>query len=333
MTNNKICVLGDLHFRTDLWWNEVASRFLSWFEKYDFGPRDSISLIQLGDVTDKDSNPGDVIDLVDQFASICEKKFHETLILIGNHDKKIYKGKTQYSFKFLKNRQSIRISEKPGIEIVGGKKILLLPFIREDGIQIDEYYSTGLDPKFYDIEYDLMVGHISGKEKGMKFGGVELERFKTKRRALGHIHDRYDDSQYRYDYTGSIAPFKVDENNAELQRCIKVFDNEMNLSEITIPSFIEYCDIRFPDPIQKIDDQILRVYTVLDCKNLQKARGFYTNHYIRAIEKTQKNDEIIGTDTQIKTFRNKTEAYREWIKENKITPNRRVHQYILDSLR
>ena len=325
----KICVLGDLHFRTDLWWGGVAESFLSWFEKAEVGG----ILIQAGDVTDKDVNPGDTVDLVYRFAQICASKFEHTYILVGNHDRKLYKGRDQYSFKFLKRMDGITVIEEPKIYDLHGVKTAMIPFVRTRGMTVDEYYESNLPKEFYSEEFDILVGHLAVKEKGTYYGGIDISKMKSKNYALGHIHSRPQASKFAKLYTGSIAPCKVDEDlTGDQPRCIKIFEDAVLTEEVSIPRFMTYDSVTFPKEIPKTSDGLIHVYTVKGCKNLALARGFYKESHIRGVEKSKKSDVEVSVGERGKAFGSTREAFSSMLKETGMKISRPVHKYVSDLL-
>jgi DNA repair exonuclease SbcCD nuclease subunit len=322
----KICVLGDIHFRSDGHWSEIAEKFLGWFEGVNLDG----TLIQLGDVTDKDMNPGNTVEYVYRFAELCQKKFLKTYVLVGNHDRKLYKGREQYSVKFLNRIEGLEVVDRPRVETIEGLKTLMLPFIRPRGLSCEEYYETKLDPEFYE-EVDLLVGHVAAKEKGAMYGGVDLAKFKPKQIALGHIHSRPLHISYREAYTGSIAPFKINEDlPGDLPRVVKVFENSQT-SEIEIPKFVSYDEVTYPEKISPPTDDLIHIYTVKECKNLFKAKAFYEGHHIRAVEKKAKIVEV-EVGERGKVFETKREAFSSMIKDSKMRVSRPVYKYVLDLL-
>jgi len=328
-----INVLGDLHFRSDLWWSDVAEKFLSWFEKAPL----TGSLIQLGDITDKDVNPGDTLDLVYRFSEICVGKFDRTYLLVGNHDRKLYKGREQYSFKFLDRMPNVTVIDQPKIYEMDGCKVGMIPFVRPRGMTIDEYYETSLHPSFYSTEFDLLVGHLGIREKGAHYGGIDVSKFKFHHMALGHIHSRSQYSAHGDKYVGSVAPFKVNEEvPGDLPRIVRVYslDSGSVVEEgpIEIPRFMTYDYVRFPDEIPPNKSSLIRVFTVGDCKNIFKARAHYPDHHVRAVEKRKKVETEITVGEKGKVFLTKKEALSSMIRETGLKISRPVHKYVIDLL-
>jgi DNA repair exonuclease SbcCD nuclease subunit len=326
-------VLGDLHLRSDMWWGELAEKFLDWFEDEPMGG----VLIQVGDITDKDMNPGETIDYVYRFAEICQRKFERTYLVVGNHDRKLYKGKEQYSFKFLRNLNNITIVSDPSVVKIGEVETLFLPYIRTKGVNIDQFYETGLEPQFYSDHYDLLVGHVGGREEGVMYGGVDLSRFHYDAASLGHIHSRQARSKYRDVYVGSMAPFKINEElPTDLPRVIRQYHKKagsqiQTIGEIEIPRFISFDTVEFPQKIVEPEDGRIHLYTALNCKNLYKARVFYEGHHVRGVEKREKADEVeVVVGEKGRVFTSKREAFSSMIKETGMKISRPTHKYVID---
>jgi len=332
-------VLGDLHFGCSHDWDrEAINKFIDWFESFDFGKFEENELIQLGDIVDKSSNLGDTIEYVTRFFKIACKKFKKIYVLGGNHCHKLYKEKSQYASAFLKH-----IGEYNQIETVFKESLILtpnnfhvimLPYKRVNGKLLDEFYSDELSSKFYDTQADLLCGHVGIKEPKSFFGGISLNRFKTKRYAFGHIHSR--NGLYKKYYTGSIMPFKINEEQSELPRCIKVFQRNNNVIkelEIQLPNIITYDKVNLNDEPQykKNSDILVHIYSVVNCKNINQAKNLYPDYYIHGIEKKY---EQLTTTTSIKDiFMTPIEALYQMIKEKKIIIKRKTMGLIEELLK
>jgi DNA repair exonuclease SbcCD nuclease subunit len=327
---NKFITIGDLHFSSRLWWPEVGEKFLKWFEEYDFGAKNNIEALFLGDITDKDVNPGDVIDIVCRLANICQQKFSKTYFLTGNHDMKLFTGKLQYSIKFLRNFPFIHVIDKEEIIMTpNGFKFIALPYQRIEKTTLEEYYSEHLDESFYNTKADVIVGHVAAKEPNSFFNGVDFSKFATKELSLGHIHSRFERSIYKKSYNGSIAPFKISEDESgDLPRVIKEYSVGKEMREIEIPRFLKYETIKYPDKIQITNDNITRIYTVSDCKNKNIAESYYDGFFIKGVEKQKDESTMATAGEKAKIFASKMDAFKEMIKENNMNVSRKVYSYI-----
>ena len=325
----RLNVIGDFHFGCAHDWDkEAINKFIDWFESYDFGPAEENELVQLGDIVDKSSNLGDTIEYVTRFFKIACKKFGKIYVLGGNHCHKLYKEKSQYASSYLKylgeTSQIETIFKEAIIDTPNGFKFIALPHRRVNGKILDDYYSNELNQKFYETQADLLCGHVGVKEKGSFFGGISLSKFKTKKCAFGHIHSR--NGQYKEIYTGSIMPFKINEEQTELPRVIKVFtkNGKLTETEVNIPKIITYDSVMFGDDttFKKNSDKLVHIYSVKNCKNINQARNFYHDSYIHGIEK---KTEIMSTSISAKDiFMTPLEALGQMIKEKKIIIKRKT---------
>jgi DNA repair exonuclease SbcCD nuclease subunit len=329
-------VLGDLHFGLQNEWSyEAFNKFITWFENYNFGDYNSSELLQLGDVVEKASNLGDTLELVSIFFDIACKKFKKIYVLGGNHCHRLFKDKSQYATQFLKligeHHSKGAVSQ---IETIYNEKIffttnqfhiIALPYKRVSGKILDDYYTNNLPKEFYTTKADLLCGHVAIKEPKTFYGGIDITKFATKNYAFGHIHTR--NGFYKKLYTGSILPFKIDEEYTELERCIKVFtkDNQTIESEILIPRFITYEKVQFEQqPVfKKESDNQVHIYTVTNCKNVQQAKSFYPDYYIRGVEKISLNVTIHANEKE-KIFLTPLEALDSMLKEIKMPIKRKT---------
>jgi hypothetical protein len=338
MISKQLFVLGDLHFNLARDWDsEAFNKFIKWFEEYDFGNYELSELLQLGDVVEKASNLGDTLELVTIFFDIACKKFSKIYILGGNHCHRLSRDKSQYATQYLRligaQHSKGRVSQ---IETIYDEKIfytknlfhiIALPYKRVNGKILDDYYSNNLPSQFYKTKADLLCGHVAIKEQKTFYGGINISKFATTNYAFGHIHSR--NGIYKKLYTGSVMPFKIDEENSELERCIKVFTKDEHdkiiESEIIIPKFIKYDKIQFeqtPEFKKNSDDQV-HIYTVTNCKNVQQAKSFYSDYYIRGVEKTPVSL-TINANSQEKIFLTPLEALASMLKEIKVPIKRKT---------
>jgi DNA repair exonuclease SbcCD nuclease subunit len=337
MDNKHLFVCGDLHFETNHDWSQEAfHKFISWFENYNFGDYNQSELLQLGDVVEKATNTGATLELVSLFFDIACKKFSKIYVLGGNHCHRLTKEKSQYATQFLKfigtHHSKGDVSQ---IEVIYDEKIfftsnhfqiIALPYKRINGKILDDYYTKELPPEFYSTKADLICGHVAIKEPKTFYGGIDITKFATTNYAFGHIHTR--NGLYKKYYTGSVLPFKIDEENTELERCIKVFTKsnaQITEQEIQIPRFITYEKVKFEDQptFKKESDNQVHIYTVTNCKNIQQAKNFYPDYYIRGVEKINTNITVHAGEKE-KIFLTPLEALDSMLKETKMTIKRKT---------
>lgn len=321
-------VIGDLHLSAMNEWSvEVGERVISWLQTFaaDVAKKDdNPSILWLGDITEKDVNPGDVIDQEYRIFSICSKYFKTTYVLMGNHDLKLYKQKAQHSLKFLRNIPNVKVIDKPEVFTVCGTKVRALPHLRVEGESLNDYYSK----MRFDEDVDLTVGHWNKIDPKMPFaGGVRTDSLRTKMLCLGHIHTRTDS-----DYTGSVFPNKVNEAG---ERVYKVFDKGKLVEEVKIPTFLEYLTLTYPEKPAEHNDSIVRVYTIRGVSNLFAAKSYYIGLYIRKVEKKE-IDTKKTTDyksSSIFTYESNLQAFNDWLKETHYPIERRAAAIISAALR
>lgn len=332
----RIVCLGDLHFRSDQWYGEVFEKWMTWFERVDFGPRDETTLIQLGDPTHKDVVPGDVTWLLKRFVDVCHERFRHTYVLVGNHELKSYKGKLQYSTKWLECEPGFTVVKDEGVLEIGDVKVLALPFKRVRDKTIEAYYDECVLPEYYSTEYDFLVGHLSAKERGLKFPGVDFTRYSTKELCLGHIHTRMKKSEYVNSYVGAVIPLSVYEAEQEQEpRCYRVYekkDGVLTKKDSPIPQIIQYDEVEYPNPIVRKRDEFVHVYRVFDCRSLSKAKAHYSKNHVFAVEKRKKDEVEVSSGIEVKKFASKLEAMTEMIKETKKSIGRRTYGYLKEIL-
>jgi UDP-2,3-diacylglucosamine pyrophosphatase LpxH len=326
-----IYFLGDLHFNNDHEWSQLSIEFFTnWFNKSVFtNPKEDI-LIQLGDVFDKATNYGSTVHLVTQFFEFASNKFKSIYILGGNHDLGLKNKRFQYATEFLsKAFGNICCVYEEDILNISNINITMLPFKRVKNQTLDSYYSD-LDNKYKNST--ITCGHVAIKEEGSFFGGIDISTYNTQF-VMGHIHTR--NGKYKDCYTGSVLPNKINENDSELQRCIKIFNTKTSkFSELSIPQFISYKSVNFGDTIptvKEIPGSNLTLYTVKNCKHLQEAKNYYQQHYIYNIEKPIKNDAITSV-SKTNLLLSPAQALEMMIKEQKIVMKRKTNQLVKELL-
>ena len=323
-----IC-FGDIHFSSINIWNfEAGEHFIKWFESQDFGNPDDIEFGFVGDIAERDTNPGNVVDQMDRFFNIVSKKAKHTYIIVGNHDKKLYHDIEQHSLVFLQKHKNITVYEKETVETTeNGFKILFLPHQRIQGTSLHEYYDS-LGEEWTKPHYDAILGHWNIKEeKGLAWTqqGVDLSRFNATCMCIGHVHNRTRD-----EYIGSIWPNNVDEYNPNRSRGYKVLNEDRTVEFVTMPDFLKYQTIELGDPAPAKDENCAVVYTVKNCVSELEAEEKYPGLNIRGIERESlfsNTDKVDVTTDGISTafLTDPAEALDEMIKEMNLTVNRTVY--------
>lgn len=318
-----IYIFGDLHLSAINPWNyDVGENFIKWFSNFTSSLKDDDPhIIWLGDITEKDVNPGDVIDQEYRVFDICSKVFKSTTVIMGNHDIKLYRQKAQHSLKFLRNFNNVDVVDSPKTVNICNTKIRILPHIRVQGQSLSDYYSN----MKFDDEVDLTVGHWNIYDPNNSLlGGVKIDNMKSKNFCLGHIHTRISE-----EYTGSIFPNKVSE---EGERVYKVFNNGKLIKEEKLPTFLKYEVIKYPDNVPQYNDTIVRVYTVLGLTNLTAAKSYYKNLYIRGVEPKKYDNKTLISD-EIFLYKDNLQAYNDWLRETKYPISRKAAVIISNMLR
>lgn len=314
-----LACFGDVHLSALNPWNiEVGEKFIQWFEYWAQTQKEITDLIWLGDITERDVNPGDVIDQEYRLFAICSKYFKSTYVVMGNHDLKLYRQKAQHSLKFLNNFENVYVIEAPEVYTICGTKVRFLPYMRIEGQSLNTYYSE----MTFDEDVDLTVGHWNKVDKNnfiYRFG-VDTSNMRTKMLCLGHIHKRIDP-----DYTGSIFPNKSDEGG---ERVYKVFNNGELVKEVQLPEFIRYEKIKYPNEIKKCDIDVVRVFTVTGIRNKTAAENFYQGYHIQGVVAQEAKSENTIESSGIFLYVNNKQAFQEWLKETKYPLSRRAYGVI-----
>ena len=312
------------------WNHDVGESFIKWFNFWcqetaikDSSPR---NILWLGDVTEKDVNPGDVVDQEYRIFKLCSEYFENTFIVMGNHDLKLYKQKAQHSLKFLRNLPGVTIIEQPTELNLNNTSIRALPHVRVDGMSLTDYYST----MRFDTDVDLTVGHwCKLNPKTPQMGGVDISNMRSRMFCLGHIHTRIEDC-----YTGSIFANKSSEVGP---RVYKIFDNGNEVVSVPLPNFLDYQIIHYPEEPQSstIDPWTTVVYDVDGVTSVQQARIQYPQYYIRGVVKKKVDIGAVHSakSSDVFLYKNNIQAYNDWLKESKYPVSRRASIMISDLLK
>lgn len=331
--------MSDVQFQALNGWNyEIGNKFLDWFETLEVKPNSYF--IQLGDMTEKDTNPGDVVRQLERFFSICAKKFVKSYILVGNHDMKLYHGKVQISFAFAEEKDKIEVVRDLSNIEIDGMNILAMPHVRVRGKTLHEFYNKKTPEEYLSLikngktKFDLAVGHWQkqGAEGSPEWirDGVSTDNLPVNKFMLGHIHNRPDT-----DYLGSVWPLKVSEEFSEFGRVIGLVTktDKIEYSEIEIPRFCKYDTITYPEPFVKPLDTLVHVYTVEGCKNIGIAQEFYKDVYIRSTGNNKKEEEETISSEEDFLFTDYLDAFNKYCAEKKPKLNRNVLKIITNHLK
>lgn len=311
-----ICILGDLHFRSDRdFFIRTCEEFLKWFKDWSFNNSNN-ELVLAGDLVESATSPGGLtISFLEQFSQ--NSKFKKIHICVGNHDEKKVNGIPQLAYEFFEHKSNIYIYKTPTETIIDNKKALILPYFsgtNDDGLTLGEYYSSIYKNKAFKNDYDLIVGHFSGEDASFP-GSSECVKNLDKlsgKVCLGHIHTRNINPQR---YIGSIFAGKKSEN--DYTRAAWILEND-NWFEDPLPLFNEFLTITYPEDLPKSKASI-PIYTILNCGSEVIAKRKYGNIFIR---RTTSDTEDLGIkktldlDRQFTSIRdfNIKELFKEFVK-------------------
>ena len=293
---SKILCFGDVHFSSINTWNFLAGEnYIDWFTNQDFGNKDDIEMLFVGDSAERDVNPGNVVDQMWRLFAQASKKSKAVYVVCGNHDKKLYHDIEQHSLKFLTNLDNVHVYENE-TEVVteNGYKMLVLPWQAKasDGITLHDYYNK-ISENYKDKTYDIVTGHWNIKEtSGPAWAqdGVDLTNFHAKCYAIGHIHLRIRD-----EYIGSIFPNSIAEQNDSYPRGYKVYENGVETFE-PLPRFLKYVTIKLGEELPPQEPNCSYAYIVTECNTEVEAREKYPEINIKGIERVPTR---ISTGTQV----------------------------------
>jgi hypothetical protein len=332
---------GDVHFAGLFKYQiELSNKFLNWFEQYDFGKQSDIVSVWLGDLCDKSVNAGDVDEQKERWAKICSNKFSMTYVLQGNHDFKDTNGRLQSDLQWLNQKDCFKVIDKPEILQISFAKIICLPFIRVENNTLEKYYAECLPEEFYNTKADYIIGHVAKQTNELiahHMSGMLFDKFVTKDLVLGHIHIPINSC-----YTGSLWPLnhaEVIDKTIPYNRTIKIYNDNTTWDEIKVPDFVQFNSVKYPEAIQKINDDLIHIFTVQNCKNLQVAKNYYNvdekTIVIKNVEKTIEKNDVLKSNTEqntLFTYETPIDALNDFIKETKISVSRPLYAVLKDAL-
>lgn len=333
---NDIYFFGDVHFSPMNPWNKAAGdNFIDWFKNRFKNESKQNYIVFCGDIFEKDTNPGLVIDQAQNLFMFCNSIFKKTLILTGNHDTKLFKGIPQNALTFLNRFENVEVIETVKEFQIENRKLLALPHLRTSGVSIEEYYNSFDYSPYKDI--DMTIGHWTMKVDNNKLmqDGVDLSKIPSKHFILGHIHNRITP-----EYCGSCWPNKsneMDDPSTKTPRCFKVWHLDSNtIDEEALPIFLSYENIEYPNKIEEKDVSYTRVFTVYNVKNRLTANDYYSGHFIRGTfsqKDTSTKDSILkSADSDIFLFKNNKDAFASMIREQNLQVPRQVIKIVTDLL-
>lgn len=310
-----VYILGDIHFSSKKdYLIETCERFLDWFKNWS-NNNEKNTLILAGDLVETHVNGGIVIDFLERFSNYCN--FKEIHIVVGNHCKKKIEGDYQLAYEFYKRKPKFHIYEKATEVNIEGLNCLLLPYYwgtNEYDLTMVEYYSNIYKNKAFSNKYDLVVGHFSGEDVSFS-GSVDcvknLDKIKTKKLCLGHIHTRSTNPDR---YIGSIFASRKNENDNT--RAAWYYDGK-SWKEEKLPVFNEFLTVTYPEELPK-SEALVPIYTVLSCGNEKIAKQKYGNIFIRKV--TSENIDISirkrGNSTEFESLKTMdvNELFQDFIK-------------------
>lgn len=336
---SKVICFGDVHFSSINTWNyKAGEHFIKWFEQENFGNKDEIEMIFVGDIAERDVNPGNVVDQMWRLFESASHKAKSVYVVCGNHDKKLYHDIEQHSLKFLTNLPNVHVFEKE-TELVteNGYKVLVLPWQAKssEGITLHDYYNK-LSENYKDKTYDIITGHWNIRETtgpAWAQDGVDLTNLHAKCYAIGHIHLRIRD-----EYIGSIFPNSIAEQNDSYPRGYKIYENGEESFKL-MPRFLKYVTLKLGDELPNEDTNCSYAYIITNCNTEVEAKEKYPDVCIKGIERVPTR---ITTNTQVCTdgdavdlsqFSNTyisdlPKAFAEMIKESGITVSRSTYSLV-----
>lgn len=336
---SKVICFGDVHFSSINTWNyKAGEHFIKWFEQENFGNKDEIEMIFVGDIAERDVNPGNVVDQMWRLFKSASHKAKSVYVVCGNHDKKLYHDIEQHSLKFLTNLPNVHVFEKE-TELVteNGYKVLVLPWQAKssEGITLHDYYNK-LSENYKDKTYDIITGHWNIRETtgpAWAQDGVDLTNLHAKCYAIGHIHLRIRD-----EYIGSIFPNSIAEQNDSYPRGYKIYENGQESFKL-MPRFLKYVTLKLGDELPNEDTNCSYAYIITNCNTEVEAKEKYPDVCIKGIERVPTR---ITTNTQVCTdgdavdlsqFSNTyisdlPKAFAEMIKESGITVSRSTYSLV-----
>jgi DNA repair exonuclease SbcCD nuclease subunit len=338
-----IYFFGDVHFSSmNAWSHDIGDCFINWFKAKFINENKTNYIIFLGDITEKDSNPGDVVDQMYKLFEFCNNHFKQTYILMGNHDLKLFRGHTlQTSLKFLNNFKDVEVIDSVKGISIENKNILCIPHVSSGEVTVENYYNK------YDwseiaksgIKYNLAIGHwIIKDENNIRYRyGVDTTRIPLDLSnspieggvLCGHIHNR----PYKY-YIGSIWPAKVDETKCNFPRCFIKWSDTWE--EELLPDFVKFDVINYGDEISFQNDCV-HLYIIQNAPSEGDARRKYAGFYIKSVQMQRKNKDVQAASTSTEDFlgldMDDWDLFLEMVKEKNLVVSRKAFKIMEELLK
>ena len=323
------------------WSHDIGNYFLNWFKvRFNTETKDNY-IIFLGDIAEKDSNPGDVIDQMYKLFEFCNNHFKHTYVLMGNHDLKLFRGHTlQTSLKFLDNFTDVSVIYDISDLSLEGKNILCLPHLSTGELNPHNYYNNydWEHSAFINKKYQLAIGHwIIKDEKDIRYrNGVDitrlpldLEHSPIERGVLcGHIHNR----PIR-NYIGSVWPANKEELKCAYSRCFIKWSDTWE--EEALPDFVKYETIDYGTELTHQTDCV-HLYTIADAPSEGDAKRKYNTFFIKGVQTEKKNKataagtESTGLDTDLGM--SDVDLLKAMIKERNLVVSRKALKMTIELL-
>jgi len=261
-----LIVCSDLHLTSKEPFYKSKKLFINWFVEQDYN-NDNNTLLFLGDIFDK--CPPDPITnelVIDFFDKL---HFKEIIVLSGNHD---YSGIIkQNALIILEKYKNVEIIYTAQNKLINNLNCLLLPFYYDNTYDLPkmfDYYSNLPKGKFKN-EYDYIFTHI--EDENINFGnkkGIDLRYIKGKR-VQGHIHKNM------IGYLNTPLVNRYDEKNHK--GYILEIDNNKKEKVYTVPQFLDYYDIEYPNDL--IFDIDIPVFTISNVEDVDNVKNYYISKY------------------------------------------------------
>lgn len=254
-----IIIEGDRHIKRKEPYFSALSLYSNWILEQDWNNKAN-SFMSVGDLFDTASPTPSEYKLIIKF--IQESKFKKIYILAGNHD--YSRTKEQFSLMPLEEFSNVEIIYREKALEINGVNLLMLPYfyphLHEDVTTMEEYYGNLHNTPLGKKQYDYILGHLYMEDM---FGShCDIMNLK------GHIiagHDHIARAvNDRAEYIGVPLPTRISDKGQEFH-LIEL--NESGKNYISIPKFIEYREVSYPDPLPETDSP----FTIWDIKNVVSA--------------------------------------------------------------
>ena len=302
-----ITIVGDIHIKDDYTKFTQAVNALNYIkDKFD---KEENIFIFLGDIFDS-ANPS--IDCICEIQSIFSSFKSRTIVITGNHDR----TPNQNALKVLS--KWCEIIDTPIIKEIENKSFLLMPHVDNNG-NLYDFYNDYLKT-VENTNIDVICHHLETDTSHFTDKFIDLSKFRNRCDILGgHVHSR------TVGYLGSACKNSSTEKNDI--KYIAQYTGD-NVKYISLPSFLDYEIIEYPNEIVKTDKNIS--YTITKCPSKAIAVNYYTEMFnklnipVSSIHKyiTVSEEVELENNTSVRA-KNKSELeyLQEFANENKITQN------------